>query len=133
MMWGRIIFSSNLAIGDKRDIGRYEGPMFGSLLGLGIGMIFASFQIWGMMLLFRERLYIVVRYWMAIGPRCFRCFMFILSGPVELLFLAALSAVIVCSGVMVMGVEERCLIFLMSFLLLVLVVCLIMFVNCFVN
>ena len=41
---------------------------------------------------------------MARGPRCFRCLMLMLSGPVELLFLAALMAWVVCCGVMMIGV-----------------------------
>jgi len=35
------------------------------------------------------------------GPRCFRCLMLMLSGPVELLFLADLMAWVVCCGVMI--------------------------------
>ena len=37
-------FSSVFAITDRRDIGLYDVPMLMSLLGLGIGMMFASFQ-----------------------------------------------------------------------------------------
>lgn len=36
-----------------------------------------------------------VRSVIALGPRCFRCLMLMLSGPVELLFLACLIASIV--------------------------------------
>ena len=32
---------------------------------------------------------------MARGPRCFRCLIFTLSGPVELLFLVSLMACVV--------------------------------------
>ena len=32
------------AITDRRDIGLYDVPMLMSLFGLGIGMMFASFQ-----------------------------------------------------------------------------------------
>ena len=53
---GRIIFSMILAIGESREMGLYEFPIPGSLLGFGIGMIFASFQICGMMFWFSERL-----------------------------------------------------------------------------
>ena len=45
---GSMIFSSVFAIGDRSEIGLYDVPMFGSLFGLGIGTILASFQIWGM-------------------------------------------------------------------------------------
>ena len=34
-----------LAMGESREIGLYEIPRPGSLFGLGIGTIFASFQI----------------------------------------------------------------------------------------
>ena len=44
-MCGRMIFSSVLAIGERRDIGRYEDPIPASLEGLRIGTILASFQI----------------------------------------------------------------------------------------
>ena len=44
---GSMTFSSVLAMGERRDMGLYEVPMDGSLLGLGIGIIFASFQMWG--------------------------------------------------------------------------------------
>ena len=79
-------------MGDKRDIGRYEAPELWSLLGLGIGIVFASFQTCGMTFVFRALLYSVVRYPMAIGPRCFRCLIFMLSGPVELLVLDSFMA-----------------------------------------
>ena len=44
------VYSRVLDIGDSKEIGRYEVPMHVSLLGLGIGMIFANFHICGMML-----------------------------------------------------------------------------------
>ena len=44
VMQGRITFSSVFAITDRRDIGLYDVPMLMSLFGLGIGMMFASFQ-----------------------------------------------------------------------------------------
>ena len=37
-------FSSVFAITDRRDIGLYDVPMLMSLFGLGIGIMFASFQ-----------------------------------------------------------------------------------------
>ena len=60
--------------------------MCGSLLGLGMGMILASFQICGMTFVLIDKLKMWVRNCMASGPRCFKCLMFMLSGPVELLF-----------------------------------------------
>ena len=44
VMYVRMTFSSVFAITDKRDIGMYDVPMFMSLLGLGIGMMLASFH-----------------------------------------------------------------------------------------
>ena len=41
---------------------------------------------------------------MARVPRCLRCLMFILSGPVELLVFEFLIAIRVCCSVMAMGV-----------------------------
>ena len=39
-----MIFSRSLAVGDKREMGLYEEPCWGSLFGLGIGIIFANFR-----------------------------------------------------------------------------------------
>ena len=44
VMYGRITFSGVFAITDRRDIGLYDVPMLMSLLGLGIGMVLASFH-----------------------------------------------------------------------------------------
>ena len=44
VMYGRITFSSVFAITNRRDIGLYDVPVFMSLLGLGIGMMLASFH-----------------------------------------------------------------------------------------
>ena len=49
LIYGRMIFSMILAMGESSEIGLYEVARSGSLFGLGIGMIFASFQIGGMM------------------------------------------------------------------------------------
>ena len=56
-----MIFSRSLAVGDKREMGLYEKPWWGSLFGLGIGIIFANFQIWGRIFLLRDRFSIFVR------------------------------------------------------------------------
>ena len=74
-------------------------PSLGSLLGLGIGMILASFQNFGIVFVLSAVLYICVRNWMASGPKCFRCLMLMLSGPVELFMFEVLIAVLVCSMV----------------------------------
>ena len=44
---GSMSFSRVLAMGERSDIRLYEVPVDGSLFGLGIGIILASFQIWG--------------------------------------------------------------------------------------
>jgi len=38
-------FLKGLAIGESSEIGLYEAPLFGSLLGFGMGMTFASFHL----------------------------------------------------------------------------------------
>ena len=76
--------------------------MWGSLFGFGMGIILASFHICGMMFSLRDVLYMCVRYCMASGPRFFRCLMFTLSGPVELLFGACVIASFTWAGVMSM-------------------------------
>ena len=50
------------------------------------------------------------------GPRCFKCLMFSLSGPVELVFFVDLRAAEVCAIVIFMGVVGSDSIFLWSFL-----------------
>ena len=42
---------------------------------------------------------------MAIGPRCLKCLMLILSGPEELLFLDCFIAKMVSDSVIVIGVD----------------------------
>ena len=49
VMCGSMIFSSILEIGERSAIGLYEVPIEVSLFGLGIGMTFACFQVFGMM------------------------------------------------------------------------------------
>ena len=58
VIFGSIIFSRTLAIGESKDIGRKEEPIWGFLFGFGIGMIFAVFQICGMALVLSDLLYI---------------------------------------------------------------------------
>ena len=95
-----------------------------------MGTIFASFHISGIELELRDSLNILQRYSMAMGPRCCRCSMFILSGPVELLLLDALIAEITCSVVMSMRVDFSFLMSLSVFLFSFLVVYFIGLVNC---
>ena len=63
-------------------MGLYEVPLSVSLLGFGIGTMLANFHVLIMFLL-RAVLYILV---------CFRCLIFNLSGPCELLFLLCFIA-----------------------------------------
>ena len=60
-MYGRIIFSSVLAIGERRAMGLYEVPIALSLFGFGMGMIFACFQMFGIVLVLSAMLYNWVR------------------------------------------------------------------------
>ena len=71
-----------------------------------------------------ERLKIAVRYVSAVFARCLRCLMFMLSGPVELLFFACLMASEVYSIVICMGVDFSLLVNLFIILYLLCVVCL---------
>ena len=73
--------------------------MFVSLLGLGIGITFASFQVCGIVFVLSAMLKMFVRNVSAKVPKCLRCLMFMLSGPVELLFLECLMASSVCVSV----------------------------------
>ena len=52
------------------------------------------------MLSLSASLYMFVRYFSPSLPMCLRCFMLMLSGPVELLFLLLLIAAWTCSVVM---------------------------------
>ena len=45
VMYGSSVFSSVFAITERSDMGLYDGPMFMSLSGFGIGMMFASFHV----------------------------------------------------------------------------------------
>ena len=65
----------------------YEMPLSMSFLGFGMGTVFANFHMCGIMLLLRAVLNILVRNASPIRHMCFRCLMFNLSGPCELLFL----------------------------------------------
>ena len=52
---------------------------------------------------------------MAIGPRCLRCLMLILSGPEELLFLDCFIARMVSDSVIVIGVDVNDLVVCLLF------------------
>ena len=68
-------------------MGLYEVPLSMSLLGFGMGTMLANFHMCGVMLLLRAVLNMFVRNVSPRGLMRFRCLMFSLSGPCELLFL----------------------------------------------
>ena len=51
VIYGSSVFFSHFAITKRNEMGLYDVPMFMPLLGLGTGMIFASFHMCGMILL----------------------------------------------------------------------------------
>ena len=80
------------AITESRDMGLYEVPLSVSLLGFEIGTILANFHVRYIMFLLRAVLNILVRNASPMGPMCFRCLIFSLSGPCKLLFLLCFIA-----------------------------------------
>ena len=76
------------AITERRDMGLYEVPLSVSLLGFGIWTMLANFHVGGIMFLLRAVLNILLRN----VHMCFRCLIFNLSGPCELLFLLCFIA-----------------------------------------
>ena len=85
------------------------------MFGLGIGIIFANFQIWGMIFLLRDRCIFLSdsRVLWVLGVLNVLC---LPSGPVELVFLVDLRAAEVCAIVIFMGVVCSDSIFLWIFL-----------------
>ena len=67
---------SVFTITERRDMSLYEVPLSVSLLGFGIGTMLANSMCEVLCLNASPR-----------GPMCFRCLIFNLSGPCELLFL----------------------------------------------
>ena len=45
VMYGSSVFSSVFAITERSEMGLYDVPMFMSLFGFGIGMMFACFHV----------------------------------------------------------------------------------------
>jgi len=100
----------SLAIGERRDIGRYEELLVGSLSGFGIGMVMAFFQICGMLLVWILWLMRRVRARVAMGPRCLRWRADIASGPAAGEFLVCFMArdtLVVVKGMKGEGGSER--------------------------
>ena len=92
VMYGRRLFSSAFAITERRDMGLYEVPLSMSLLGFGMEPMLAYFHICCIMLALRAVFNMLVRNARPSGPMCFRCLIFSLSGPCELLFLLCFVA-----------------------------------------
>ena len=57
-----------------------------SLLGFGMGTMFANFHMCGIMLVLRAVFNMLMRNASPRGPMCFRCLMFNLSGSCEFIF-----------------------------------------------
>ena len=68
-------------------MGLYEMPLSMSLLCFGMGTMLPNFHMCGIMLMLREDFNMFARNASPRRPMCFRCLMFNLSGPCELLFL----------------------------------------------
>ena len=64
-------------------MGLYEVPLSMS----GFGTMLANFHMCGIILVLRAVFNMIVRNASPRGPMCFKCLMFNLSGPCELLFL----------------------------------------------
>ena len=67
-------------------MGLYEVPLSMSLMGLGRAAMLAKFHMCGIMLVLRAVFNMLMRNASPRGPMCYRCLMFSLSGPCELLF-----------------------------------------------
>ena len=73
-------------------MGLYEVALSMSLFGFGMGTMLANFHMCGIMLVLRAVFNMLVSNASPRGPMCFRCLMFNLSGPCELLFLLCFIA-----------------------------------------
>ena len=73
-------------------MGLFEVPLSRSLLGFGMGTMLANFHMCDIMLVLRAVFNMLVRNASPRGLMCFRCLMFSLSGPCELLYLLCFIA-----------------------------------------
>ena len=133
VIYGSSVFSSVFTITERSEMGLYDVPMFMSLFGFEIGMMFASFHVCGIMLLFSDVLYMLVRYASPSGPMCLRYLMLNLSGPVELLILLCFIATWTCVVVSVMLVVCSLSVFLSMCQFVLCLLCLTVLVNCLLN
>ena len=93
----------------------------------------ANFHMCGIMLVLRVVFNMLVRNTSPRRPMCFRCLMFILSGPCELLFLLCFIASWTCVVVSVMSYPCILCVDLIVYLFVLCVACLTGFVNCLVG
>ena len=63
-----------IAMTERSEMDLFEVPMFMSLVGFGMDIMFANFHV--RMMLFNAMLYMLVRYVSQRGNMCFRCPMF---------------------------------------------------------
>ena len=70
----------------------YEVPFSMSLFGCGLRTMLANFHMCGIMLVLRAVFNMLVKNASPGGHMCFKCLMFNLSGPCELLFLLCFIA-----------------------------------------
>ena len=80
-------FYSVFAITERRDMDLYEVPLSMYLLSFRMGTMLANFHMCGIMLLLRAVFNMLVMNASPRRPMCFKCLMFSLSGPCELLCL----------------------------------------------
>ena len=73
-------------------MGLYGGPSYLSLLDFGMRTMLATIHMYGIMLLLRAVLNMLVKNASPRGPMCFMCLMFCFSGPCELLFFRYFTA-----------------------------------------
>ena len=73
-------------------MGLYEVPLSLSLLCFGMEAMLANFHISGIMLVLRAVFNMLVWNASPRGPMCYKCLIFCLSGPCELLFLLCFIA-----------------------------------------
>ena len=73
-------------------MGLYEVPLAMSLLGIGMETMLANFHMCGIMFVLRAVFNMLMRNASPRGPMCFKCLMFSLSNPCELLFLLCFIA-----------------------------------------
>ena len=75
-------------------MGLYEVPLSMSLLGFGMGTMLVNFHMCAIMLVLRAVFFfnMLVMNASLRGPICFRCLIFSLSVPCELLFLLCFIA-----------------------------------------